>query len=375
MAENPFVFGSVTYGANFTDRKEESHRLLQNFNNGVNTLLISPRRIGKTSLVRRVSEMAEPSLKFVFIDIFSCRSEAEFYETFATSVIKQTSSKLEEALRYIKEFLSRLNPQISLSPDKVSEFSLSFGVTLKDESILDIMRLPEMIAEKKGYRIVICIDEFQQIGEFADSELFQRKLRTSWQHHRHVCYCLYGSKKHLMNELFEKRNKPFYKFCDVINLGKISTENWVEYICGQFESGGKHISPELAEKICTLVENHSSYVQHLSWLVWLYTDQSAGEKELELGFEDLLNQNSILFERQTENLSSYQLNFLRALVLGVDSEFTKQEVLSKYKLGSSANVSAIKKALIRKELIDTENRKTFIVDPVLKHWLKRLLRT
>ena len=71
-----------------------------------------------------------------------------------------------------------------------------------------------------------------------------------------------------MNELFEKKNLPFYKFGDAIYLAKIETKYWIEYICKRFENTGKHISPELAEEICRLVDNHSSYVQQLSWLLW-----------------------------------------------------------------------------------------------------------
>ena len=97
----------------------------------------------------------------------------------------------------------------------------------------------------------------------------ETKLRTVWQLQKSVSYCLFGSKKHLMNELFEKKNLLFYKFGDAIYLQKIPTADWVDYICGRFEATGKSISPELAEKVCEAVDNHSSYVQQLSWLIWV----------------------------------------------------------------------------------------------------------
>lgn len=371
MENQPFVFGMVAADNTFTDRKKETERLLQNFKHGVNTVLISPRRWGKTSLVQKVASLARSNkLKVVYLDIFSCRSEQEFYDTFAAAVLKQTSSKLDEWLENIKLFFSRITPKITLGPDPMSDFSLSFELNPKSDDANEILQLPEKIAKKKGCRMVVCIDEFQQIGEFRDSKNFQKRLRTAWQQQKSVSYCLFGSKKHLMNELFEKKSLPFYKFGDAVYLPKIGTDDWVAYICARFKATGKSISKDLAKKICQKVENHSSYVQQLSWLVWIHADKTAKEQDFEAACRDLLDQNTPLFEKQTENLSTYQINFLRALIDGVQSEFTSKEVLQKYALGTSANVSIVKRALIKKELIEIEGRRVELADPVLGAWIK-----
>ena len=375
MENKPFVFGVAASGDNFTDRKSETARLLTNFRSGVNTVLISPRRWGKTSLVRKVCRLAQTDeLKIVYLDIFSCRSDADFYDAFASAVLKQTSTKVEEWMENIRQFLSRISPKISLGADPAADFSLSLELTPKREGIDEILQLPEKIAEKKGCRIVVCIDEFQQIGEFKDSKTFQKRLRSVWQLQKHVSYCLFGSKKHLMNELFECKSLPFYKFGDAIYLQKIATADWVGYIRSRFEATGKSIPAELAEEICRRVDNHSSYVQQLAWLVWTRTGKEATRQELEAAFQDIIDQNTPLFEKQTESLTSFQMNFLRAIIDGVHSEFTTQEVMRKYQLGSSANVSIIKRALIKKELIEIDKRKAVIPDPIMKVWLQRELR-
>lgn len=372
MENRPFTFGVATSGDNFTDREVETSRLLSNFQNGVNTILISPRRWGKTSLVQKVCGLAEAdNLKIVYLDIFSCRSDGDFYNAFATAVLKQTSSKWDEWVENAKLFLSRINPKISLGPDPTSDFSISLELNPKSEDINETLQLPEKIARKKGCNIVVCIDEFQQIAEFKDSKTFQKRLRTVWQLQKSVSYCLFGSKKHLMSELFERRSLPFYKFGDSIYLSKISTPDWVEYICGRFRSTGKQISRELAERICLMVDNHSSYVQQLAWLVWIHAKEIATEQDFKDACQDILDQNTPLFEKQTESLTTYQMNFMHALVDGLHKEFTTQEVLQKYQLGSSANVSIVKRALVKKELIETEKRETIIPDPLLEIWLKR----
>lgn len=374
MENKPFIFGIATSGDNFTDRKKETERLLLNFQHGVNTVLISPRRWGKTSLVQKVCRLAQSDkLKIVYLDIFSCRSDKEFYNAFATAIIKQTSSKFEEWLDNAKLFLSRITPKISIGPDPMTDFSISLEMNPKSEDIDEILQLPEKIAQKKNCSIVICIDEFQQIAEFSDSKTFQKRLRTVWQLQKNVSYCLFGSKKHLMNELFENKSYPFYKFGDAIYLQKIGTQDWVEYICNRFSVTGKQISEQLAERISQAVDNHSSYVQQLAWLVWVHTDKIATEKDFESAYQDIIDQNTPLFEKQTESLTTYQMNFLRAVIDGVHSEFTKQEILNKYQLGTSANISIVKRALEKKELIEIEKRKIIIPDPIMSVWLKREL--
>lgn len=375
MESKPFIFGIATSGDNFTDRKKDTERLLLNFQHGVNTVLISPRRWGKTSLVQKVCHLAQSDkLKVVYLDIFSCRSDKDFYDAFAVAVLKQTSSKLDEWLENIKLFLSRVSPKISIGTDPMTDFSISLEMNPKREDVEEILQLPEKIAQKKGFNIVICIDEFQQIAEFKDSKTFQKRLRTVWQLQKSVSYCLFGSKKHLMNELFEKKSLPFYKFGDAIYLSKIGTADWVDYICRRFIVTGKVITKELAERICKMVDNHSSYVQQLAWLVWIRTDQLATVNDLEAAYQDIIEQNTPLFEKQTESLTTYQMNFLRAIIDGVHSEFTTQETLNKYQLGSSANVAIVKKALVKKELIEVEKRQIVISDPLLAVWLKKELR-
>ena len=370
--EKPFVFGVATSGDNFTDREKETQRLLLNFTHGVTTILISPRRWGKTSLVKKVAQLAQTKTrKIVYLDIFSCRTESEFYRLFATSVLKQTSSKWDEWVENTKQFLAHINPKISIGTDPMNDFSISFEYSMQDNAGNDILQLPEKIAIEKGIQIVICIDEFQQISDFEDSKTFQKKLRTVWQLQQHVSYCLFGSKKHLMNELFEKKNLPFYKFGDAIYLTKIETKYWIEYICKRFENTGKHISPELAKEICRLVDNHSSYVQQLAWLLWIRTTDIATEEQLTHALEDLLDQNNILFQSETENLSAYQMNFLKAVIDGIHSKFSSKEIILKYNLGTSANIVRLKSALLQKELIETDGKEIILADPVFGVWFKK----
>lgn len=371
--EAPFVFGVRVEGDTFTDRKEETNRLKMNFLYGVNTILISPRRMGKTSLVEKVCSLVESdTLKIAKIDAFGCRSENDFINAFATAVVRATSSKWEEWMENAKTFLSRFIPKISIGQDPLTDFSIALEYNRANTVTEDILQLPETIAKQKGIKIVICIDEFQQIADFPDSITFQKKLRSVWQLQRNVSYCLYGSKKHMMEKMFQSQSHPFYRFGDLFYLDKISETDWVEYICDRFRVTGKEISRELASEICTVTDRYSSYVQQLAWLVWLRTDKHATKEDVEFGIDRMLDACEPLFIQQTESLSAYQMNFLRALANGIHTGFTKSEILDTYQLGTAANISRLKKALTEKDLIMmTAPKKLEISDPILALWLKK----
>ena len=370
--ENPFVFGKAAEGTYFTDRTEDAKRLHANLTHGINTIIISPRRWGKTSLVKKViADINRPDIKPVFIDIFQCKSEYEFYHAFASAVIKQTSSRLDEWVETAKNFLSNISPKFSFGSDPMNDFSLSFEWNPKDDTETDILQLPEKIAQKKDVHLVICLDEFQQIADFDDTQKFQKKLRSVWQHQQNVTYCMFGSKKHLMENIFNDKANPFYKFGDMMFLKKIPTEEWVPFICAKFQETGKIISPELASKICEATENLSSYVQHLAWVVWYKTDKVVTNKDVTAAIDDLLEQNKVFFQREVEQLSELQLNFLRALANGVTTGFSRKDVIKKYRLESSANVQSVKKALLKKDLINVDGQEISFNDSLFKQWLKR----
>ena len=367
--DKTFIFGVSVTGDNFTDRVKETQRLKMNFGAGVNTILISPRRMGKTSRVKKViNETDRKDLKIIYMDIYDCRDEYDFYNRFASTVLKETSTKAEQIFDTAKDFLSRIVPKISVSPDQSSEYSVSLGITPKNSSPEEVLSLPEKIAVKKGIHIVVCIDEFQQIGEFSDTTTIQKRLRAVWQHQQNVSYCLFGSKQHLMEKLFQSKRMPFYQFGDTIYLERIPTDDWKKYITGRFAAKGKYISDSLAEEICSKVENYSSYVQQLAWNVFLNTDTEATEENLKDAIAELLAQNSALFMQQIGNLTTYQMNFIRALCSGISSGFGSKEVLETWNLGTKSNIARIQKVLIHNELVEKNGKTITLADPVFKLW-------
>ena len=370
--ETPFIYGKLAVGKSFTDRENELKLLKQNFQSGTNTILISPRRWGKSSLVKKVADelmSEEKSIRIVQLDMFNIRTEEEFYKSLSEKVLQVVSNKTEDLIANVKEFMKLWIPKITISPDAQQE--ISFGLNWQEikKQPDELLDLAENIAIKKGLKLVICIDEFQNISYFDDPLAFQKKLRSHWQKHQMASYCLYGSRRHMLMDVFTSPSMPFYKFGSLIFLEKIQTEYWQNFIQKQFKATGKKITKKQSSQIALRVNNHPYYVQQLAQLCWLRTDKEMTDTIINEALESLVMQLSLLFQGVTELLSTTQINFLSALIHGAKM-FSSTKTLEEYKLGTSANVSRIKKALIAKEIIDDQNGIIELLDPVFAIWLK-----
>jgi hypothetical protein len=374
--KNPFVYGKIASGNAFTDREAEQTRLAANIDSGINSILISPRRWGKSSLVFKVSKTLakkQSELRFCFIDLFSIRSEEEFYTAVARETLRAAYPKWRERLEAARKVFHKISPRITLSSAPANDFSISFDWKEIEKSPDEILEMPEKLSRELNLRIVVCLDEFQNISFFKDPLAFQKKLRSHWQKHTFANYCFYGSKQHMMTELFNSKSMPFYKFGDIIFLEKIPEKYWVSFIVSGFNKTGKVISDHAAEKIALLMENHPYFVQQFAHTVWGLTDKVCSEEIINHGLEQLLLQNTILFQRETDALTNTQLNFLKAVCDQV-LQLSSAETVQNYKMGTTANVSRIKKSLSAKEIIEISGNKIEIVDPLFKIWFLRMFK-
>lgn len=373
MMKKAFVYGVSVAGENFTDRVSETRRLKMDFENGQNVILLSPRRMGKTSLVQKVMhEVDKDKVKVIYLDIYDCKSDIDFYRKFASEVLRAAAGKADMILDYARQFLTSLVPQISFSPSPDSTMSLSLGINMRScDKPEEVLNLPERIAEKTGTHIVVCIDEFQQIGEMPDSISLQKRMRSVWQLQQNVSYCLFGSKKHMLHRLFKDKRMPFYLFGDTIELDVIPTDDWVTFICHKFEEKNIGITILQAARICTSVRNYSSYVQQLAWNVMLLSDNEVTDEIIDAAIEETIRQNSALYQEQIKDLSSFQMNFLRAICQGIHSGFTSKDILERFHLGAKSNISRLHTSLIEKELIESKDGQLFFMDSVFEIWFRK----
>lgn len=373
MKKTPFVYGKTVSAKSFTNREKEYKKLYANLINGINTMIISPRRWGKSSLVEKTIQdiiRKEDKLKTVIIDFFTASSEEEFLEIYARDIIKASSTKIEDWVRSGKELFKKLTPRISIGAGPESDFSLGFDWNELIRHSDEILNLPEVIAVRKKIKFVVCLDEFQHLASYPGYESLEKKMRASWQKHKNVTYCLYGSKRHMMTDIFNNPSKPFYRFGDIIFLKKISSIEWIHFIVERFESTGKHISEINAELIARLMKNHPWYVQQLSHYSWQNTEKTAGQTEIMNALEELIFTNSPLYEKEIEILSTTQVNLLKA-VANKEKQFTSTSVMKNYRLGTPRNVSKNKTTLINNDIIHSDAGSFEFLDPAFEIWFSK----
>jgi len=370
---SPFVFGTTVSTYSFTNRENETKKLKANLLGGVNTMIIAPRRWGKSSLVEKVIfEIAakKGNPKTVILDLFSFGNKEEFLEGFARSIIKASSPRWQEWMSSGRDFFKSLIPKLSIGASPDTDFSISFDWKELKKHEDEILNLPEMIAKKKGIKFIVCLDEFQNLASFPEYDDFEKKMRALWQRQKSVTYCLYGSKRHMMIDIFNNSSKPFYRFGDIMVLPKIARERWADFICQGFANTNKKISASDAESIAGLMKDTSWYVQQLAHYTWLLTKKTVTVKELNAAILELIYANAPFYQKETEVLSLTQLNLLKAVAKG-EAQFTSTLVMQHYLLGTPNNVSKNKNILINNDLIQEIDGRYEFVDPAFELWFNK----
>jgi hypothetical protein len=371
----PFMYGLIAEKENFIDRIEDRRQLKTFLGGGINVMLISPRRWGKSSLVKAAMEELkneDQQVRVCYLDASKIVSEDEFYNKFAMAVIESASSTFEKKWADFKQYVQALIPGVRLKAsafDSIQmEMELNFA-PLKD-SAEKVLQLPEQLSADKGLHIIVCIDEFQQLASLPNWKRMEATMRSVWQHQHNASYCLYGSKRHMMMDIFNNSNNPFYRFGQVLFMKKIEKQYWMPYIMEGFAKTGKHISEELAARICETVECHSWYVQQLSLFVWMNTETEVTEEVFNRQLQVVIDTNADMFAANIESLAASQVAMLRAISSG-ETRFNAKDVVERYGLGAPRTITLNKKTLIKRDIIETVNDGYRFVDPVYALWFKQ----
>ena len=284
-------------------------------------------------------------------------------------ILRCSLSSKEELLQAGRSFFQKITPSFTFGADPIHDFSIHFSWSEIQKTKEEIINLPEVIAKKKKLRIVVCIDEFQNISRLADPVVFEQELRSYWQYHEHVIYCLYGSRKHMMLELFKTESRAFYRFGDLFLLEKIPEKHWIDFITSSFQNTGKNIARELVKAMIRMTNNHPDYLQQLCHNVWNGTESVATKEVLDEAMDLVVRSNNLHYQDICDALSNTQLNLLYAIIAG-ETRLTAAEVMQKFRLGTPRNVSKNKKVLEGKEIVEFHGRSITFNDPIFDYWLR-----
>lgn len=373
--KNPFVYGEVVTGEDFTNRKEEIKQLTQDLRNCEKFFLISPRRYGKTSLIFNILEgLEEEGIYTIYLDLYKATSLQKLLELYTREISLTVEARVERAVRFIKDILPDLRPKITFNPDGSPSIGIDYSA--KDQEVLkfldEIYNLPQKLALKKNKNFVVVFDEFQEIRDF-NGESIEKSMRASFQHHKNVGYLFAGSKKHVLNDMVYNENRPFYKIGKVVNLNKIPEKEFSEFVREKFQKTGFKIKNGAIEEILVLTENYPYNVQFLAHQLW---DMKLDEKRVEKrdvaeALKRILLEQNPYYLSLWDSLTLPQRNVLRAIVNFRNEKIFSQEFIKENNLGPISTIQTSINLLIKKGILDKNNGNYTILDVFFKEWIKR----
>jgi len=375
--ENPFVYGDVVKGQYFTDREEELKELKLDLSSGQNVLIFSPRRYGKTSLIIKVlDELKREGFVTVYVDLFRVTSIQSFIKIYTSSITKASAAKLEEAVQFLKEHFPALIPRIVIKGQEPAEFEFDFEAAKKDAERLldDLYDFPQRVAVKRKKRLIVVFDEFQEISTL--NLPIERQLRAKIQHHDKVSYCFMGSKRHLMDELFQDKSKPLYKIAKAIPLGKIPPERFKTFIHSRFKSVDMRIESGLIDEILNVTACHPYYTQQLCHEIFNISfskEEPAviSQKDINSARDKCIQAQSYAYATIWDSLAAKQKSLVVALYKEPGANIYSQDFLSSHSLGTTASIQTAVNALEKKGVLDRENGSYFVSDAFFIDWLRQ----
>ncbi|MFC1521696.1 ATP-binding protein [Elusimicrobiota bacterium] len=369
---NPFIYGKEVGGKEFCNRKKEIADLLSDIRSGQNVIIYSPRRYGKTSLIKETLKAAEKEgIISVFTDLDVVLREEDFVSTYATAIARSFKGPIEKALDALKGIFKTIRPKIAVNARGETELGVEFhgNVNLMTE---DVAQAVKTYSDKLKKRIVVVFDEFQQIGVFQTDKI-ERKLRSIIQTHgSNISYIFMGSKKHLFNNMFSNPNRPFYKIGRHFPLRKITEDELVRFITGRFSASGKRISQDSAGYIAILTECHPYYVQHLSSSVWKLADSGIDRNLVNEALEITIAEEKSAYLNLWDALSLNQKKVLRMLAKeGKTGRIYSHDISRKYDI-TATTIQKTVKSLMEKDILDKSNGSYEISDVFFRLWLTNI---
>ncbi len=374
--ENPFVFGEIIEEENFVDRKDEIKQLIRDLADGQKVFLLSPRRFGKSSLVTMcLLKLRKQHIRTVFITVSSYASYTQFLEKLAEKVLR-AAGPWDQVKNWVVRFFRQVKAELNVNP-MTGEigFSLGRGSEFDPTPVApEIFALPGELSENGGFRMAICLDEFQQIFGF-DRGTVENVLRNEVQRQRQVGYVFAGSQPSLMEDLLSPK-RPFHKAGPKMFLDKIPAEDWQEFIVGQFERRGRNLAKEALDRLLEAADLIPYDVQRLAHELW---DDAELEGKRALAIEDvdrivdrLVAGQSAFYEQQWERLPARQKAALQALAKRGSNEVFSQAVRHEYRLGAASTVQKALQSLDGQDILDRYHGRYFFVDPLLALWIVKV---
>lgn len=379
-AANPFVYGEIVSAEAFADRDDERERLRRDLASGQKVFLISPRRYGKSSLVRDVLRtLSREGVLTVEVTVAASSSYVGFLEAYARALVA-ADTPASRLRRWTSDLLQSVRPEVRFeaAPTGEAGFSLAFPAvrSARDAARLaaEVFALPAKIAAARKQRLAIALDEFQAVESFDAGDAVEAALRAAVQDQRQVGYVFAGSEPSLMEKMVSPK-RPFYKAGPVVRLEKIDASVFGQFLERRFKASGVTPEPGLGAAIVDLAGNVPYDVQRLAHETWDDVHdagrRTVGLDDLHLTLTRLLDEQHTMFEESWQRLTLAQRAALRAVVLEDGREMLSADVRVRHRLSGTSSVQAALTALVKQDVVMKDGPIYVVTDSLYREWVAR----
>lgn len=368
---NPFVVGKYLSDRYFCDRSEETEFLRKQILNGRDVALISPRRIGKSGLIQHFFNQPDIEEQYhsFFVDIYATTSFAEFVYILGKEIYEQlkpqSTAWKEKFFQIISSF------RVGFKLDTITgnpSFDLGLGDIQTPQTTLD-----EIFSyiEEADKPCIIAIDEFQQIGEYAEKNV-EALLRTKIQKCHRAQFIFAGSKRHMMSNMFNSPSKPFYQSAISMGLNPIPVDVYADFAMRLFEERDKHIKREIVEAVWNMFNGYTWFVQMMMNELFALTklDETCTPERINEAHRNVIMSQESSYKDLMSQLPPKQKIVLQAIAKeGLAQNITSSKFIKKYNLSSASSVQAAVKLLLKNDLVTQTDNGYRVYDFFLSEWL------
>lgn len=371
---NPFIFGEVVDEPAFCDREREQADLYRDLSDSQKIFLISPRRYGKTSLLKKVlAALRREGFITIYVDLYRASSLQSLLELYCSAIAGSAESAVDRAVRFISEVLPRLRPKITIDAGGAPSIGIEPVVGAKDllKALDDAFDLPQAVADRKKKRVVVVFDEFQEIANF-EGDAIEKIMRSHIQGHRKVGYVFSGSKKHMLEEMALGKTKAFYKIGKVVYLQKIPRTFFQPFLKGQFERCGYVVEDGAVEKVLELTEDIPYNAQYLCHELWdvCRDNRMVRRADVTTVMSGILDEQTQYYIQQWDALSLNHRATLKALSVHGGGAVYSQDFLTFSGIRSLSTLQTVIRLLIKKGIVEKSNGTIAFDDVFFREWIK-----
>lgn len=377
MPVNPFFYGRAVSGSIFIDRTEEIRLISSSLERGQSVILFSPRRYGKTSLIRQVLTTLEKRELLVFyLDLYRITSIDRFAQYYSQSVLASLHSGADKVFSFVRTLVPSLKPKLTYAePNQPKiELEITMEALKRQSTFAELFNFIERYCDRKKLRACIVFDEFQEITSFDTDGLLEREMRSAFQHHASVSYAFLGSKVHLMHGMFKDKNRPFYNFGTHFELGTIDETHWTPFIGKKFRLGGVPLTVGGCREVIACTGGHPYYTQMICSELWeqaVHSGRASADGLLEAALVSVLSKENHAFVELWDSLTPAERRFISAVAETGQSAVYSSGFIQRYHLGAASSVQRVVERLMKRGIIDRTADGWRIIDPLFFRWIGR----